>query len=127
MDFFKEFFINKVGEKHLWEKVGSFVRNKWEYDSDESESEDDFTCLVECGGCKLGFFNDYFDEVECENCCGELCENCLKEVKDYYTHFNNFNSQSNDKNLFKIDRKDLNARDEWSYIIITHAPYEVMI
>ena len=51
-----------------------------------------------------------------------LGENCLQQVKDYYKHFYNFNSQSNDKNLFKIDDDvELNARDAWSYIIITYA------
>jgi hypothetical protein len=47
-------------------------------------------------------------------------EKATKELKEYYTTFNNFEKQSNNKKEI-IYGQELNARDAWSYLVINYA------
>jgi hypothetical protein len=62
---FKDYFINKVKEKHLWDYVGSFIRKKYIYPDDHY--------LEDCDKCKELIYDI---TKKFENCLHYGCEKC---------------------------------------------------
>lgn len=63
---FKDYFINKVKEKYLWDNVGEFIRKKY-------KEEDDY--LEYCEGCNNNVYEETLQYKDCLHFCCSKCKN----------------------------------------------------